>query len=166
MTSEDLQRVFHVDSHDKGKFFLSKILSMIIELIASCHTNSTSVRGDQFSVCRPTKCHRRSRDTPCRLIGIRHQVNCLLPMVTRQSEIIRPLNGRRYQLQLQRNQHLIKGGKDVRVWVADSPSANSSTPFGDITLEELPQVRASGIYLKIRAQSTIDRFSESARLLS
>ena len=53
----------------------------------------------------------------------------------------------RYNLRLERNEQLLRGGNKVRVWVADSPSTDEfsgnrtgSTQFGGITLEELPQV--------------------------
>ncbi len=53
----------------------------------------------------------------------------------------------RYNLRLERNEQLLRGGNKVRVWVADSPSSDGaganrtgSTHFGGITLEELPQV--------------------------
>ena len=52
-------------------------------------------------------------------------------------------------MRLERNDHLLRGGNKVRMWVADSPAdavsakaaagAGNAT-FGDITLEELPQV--------------------------
>lgn len=52
--------------------------------------------------------------------------------------------GTRYNLRLERNEQLLRGGNKVRVWVADSPSADqmdgNRTQFGGITLEELPQV--------------------------
>ncbi|EFX89863.1 hypothetical protein DAPPUDRAFT_93895 [Daphnia pulex] len=54
--------------------------------------------------------------------------------------------GTRYNLRLERNEQLLRGGNKVRVWVADSPSTDEfggnrtgSTQFGGITLEELPQ---------------------------
>ncbi|KAK4022967.1 hypothetical protein OUZ56_008409 [Daphnia magna] len=51
--------------------------------------------------------------------------------------------GTRYNLRLERNEQLLRGGNKVRVWVADSPSADqmdgNRTQFGGITLEELPQ---------------------------
>jgi hypothetical protein len=53
----------------------------------------------------------------------------------------------RYNLRLERNEQLLRGGNKVRFWVADSPSTDEfsgnrtgSTQFGGITLEELPQV--------------------------
>lgn len=66
--------------------------------------------------------------------------------------ILLGMNVDRYNLRLERNEHLLRGGNKVRMWVADSPvdgvSASSGAPggrssnatFGDITLEELPQV--------------------------
>jgi hypothetical protein len=62
----------------------------------------------------------------------------------------------RYNLRLERNEHLIRPGNKVRVWFADSPddaatvdstttsrssSRNSSFAYGGIRLEELTQVR-------------------------
>jgi len=61
----------------------------------------------------------------------------------------------RYNLRLERNEHLIRPGNKVRVWFADSPddasavdstttsrssSRNSSFAYGGIKLEELTQV--------------------------
>lgn len=58
----------------------------------------------------------------------------------------------RYNLRLERNDQLLRGGNKVRVWVADSPSSDGvganrtgSTHFGGITLEELPQVRLRNV---------------------
>lgn len=57
----------------------------------------------------------------------------------------------RYNLRLERNEHLIRPGNKVRVFVADTAAdgaatltrGNVTTP--DITLEELPQVSSRSI---------------------